>query len=64
MIFALLGPNGAGKSTTFGMLSSITSPTKGNIILCGEKIGPNSHDIFMKLGLCMQVNTLWEDLTV
>ncbi|MDO4574377.1 MAG: ATP-binding cassette domain-containing protein [Planctomycetia bacterium] len=36
-IVALLGSNGAGKSTTFEMLSGLTHPTKGSILLFDEQ---------------------------
>ena len=32
-ILGLLGPNGAGKSTTVGMLSGLTPPDSGRIVL-------------------------------
>src|SRR5260221_3849123 len=34
-IFAFLGPNGAGKSTTIKMLTTLLSPTSGNMELDG-----------------------------
>ena len=34
-IFGLLGPNGAGKTTTLRCVSTLLSPTKGNINVCG-----------------------------
>ncbi len=32
-IFGILGPNGAGKTTTISMITGITEPTMGEIIL-------------------------------
>ena len=37
-IVGLLGPNGAGKTTTFYMITGMIKPTKGNILLDGQKI--------------------------
>jgi len=37
-ILGLLGPNGAGKSTMIKMISTISKPTEGNILLNGEDI--------------------------
>jgi len=39
--FGLLGPNGAGKSTTIGMISSLITPTSGQIKIGG--IGLSEH---------------------
>ena len=36
--FGLLGPNGAGKTTTIGMLSTLLLPTKGEILINGERL--------------------------
>lgn len=37
-IFGIIGPNGAGKTTFFNICSGIYAPTKGEILLDGEKI--------------------------
>ena len=34
-IFAFLGPNGAGKTTTIKMLTTLTNPTSGSILING-----------------------------
>ncbi|RZJ62020.1 MAG: ATP-binding cassette domain-containing protein, partial [Flavobacterium sp.] len=39
-IFGLLGPNGAGKTSLIRIINQITMPDKGEIILDGEKLGP------------------------
>lgn len=61
-IFGFLGPNGAGKTTTIKMLTGITSPDSGEIILNDITIDqdpllykrqfgfvPDSPDIFLRL---------------
>lgn len=35
-IVGLVGPNGAGKSTLFGVLSGLTHPSRGRVLLNGE----------------------------
>ena len=37
-IKAVIGPNGAGKTTLFNMISGVTAPTAGQILLSGEPI--------------------------
>ena len=36
--FGLLGPNGAGKTTTISLLSTLLLPTKGEILIDGQKL--------------------------
>lgn len=65
-ILGLIGPNGAGKTTMFNMITSVLSPTSGNIFLNGEKInGLKSHQIATK-GICrtFQNIRLFPEMTV
>ncbi|WP_315820933.1 ATP-binding cassette domain-containing protein [Paraflavitalea speifideaquila] len=41
-IFGLLGPNGAGKTTLIRMLTGITFPDEGEIILNGRPFNPTN----------------------
>lgn len=62
-IFAFLGPNGAGKSTTIKMLTTLLSPTSGNITLDGQN-PENSQDTVRKsFGIVFQDPSLDDDLT-
>eukprot|EP00356_Strombidium_inclinatum_P011253 CAMPEP_0170509702 /NCGR_PEP_ID=MMETSP0208-20121228/65359_1 /TAXON_ID=197538 /ORGANISM="Strombidium inclinatum, Strain S3" /LENGTH=288 /DNA_ID=CAMNT_0010793085 /DNA_START=1033 /DNA_END=1895 /DNA_ORIENTATION=- len=64
-VFGLLGPNGAGKSTTFGALTFDSPVTSGQIKMFGVHhytLNPKVH--LRNMGMCPQVNTLWDVLTV
>lgn len=48
-IVALIGPNGAGKTTLFNMISSVITPTSGEIRFKGERIdGKKTHELSKK----------------
>ena len=42
-ILGLLGPNGAGKTSTIRMITYITTPDEGEVLLDGERVGPWSQ---------------------
>jgi ABC-2 type transport system ATP-binding protein len=50
-IFGLLGPNGAGKSTTIKMLTTILSPTSGELKILGYDIYKQEKFIRPRIGL-------------
>lgn len=62
-VFGLLGPNGAGKSTTISMISTLISPTSGNIIYRGEDISKKPKAIQAKLGVVPQDIALYPTLS-
>ena len=53
-VLGLLGPNGAGKSTLMKIISSISKPTSGKILLNGNDIVKNPNDIRKILGYLPQ----------
>jgi ABC-2 type transport system ATP-binding protein len=61
--FAFLGPNGAGKSTTIKMLTTLLSPTKGDIILNGHNPTAEPDAARKSFGIVFQDPSLDEDLT-
>lgn len=44
-IFALIGPNGAGKSTSLKVISTLLSPTSGEIKICGYDVVKESDKV-------------------
>lgn len=63
-ITVLLGNNGAGKSSTMSMLTGITKPTSGTAFVNGFDIQTNLEQARNSIGICLQQNILFDDLTV
>ena len=62
-IFAFLGPNGAGKSTTIKMLTTLLSPTSGEIKINGFDPIKNQDSVRKSFGIVFQDPSLDEELT-
>jgi branched-chain amino acid transport system ATP-binding protein len=65
-IYGLIGPNGAGKTTVFNLLTSVYSPSSGNVLSFGKSlVGKKTFEI-TKHGLArtFQNIRLFKDLTV
>ena len=63
-LFAFLGPNGAGKSTTINIICTLLAMNKGEVTVCGLKVGNQDSQIRRKIGILFQDNVLDELLTV
>lgn len=63
-IFGLLGPNGAGKSTTVRMLTTLTRPTQGDIVVAGYDVNRQPFKVKQKIGVVLQQTSVDVDLTV
>ena len=61
--FGILGPNGAGKTTTLEMIEGLTRPDGGSIEILGEPVWPNPTRIQSRIGVQLQRNALFENLT-
>jgi ABC-type multidrug transport system ATPase subunit len=64
MILGYLGHNGAGKSTTMSVLTGLYPPTEGDVHVNGISVRKDSHGVRKQLGVCLQHNALWDNLTV
>jgi len=62
-IFAFLGPNGAGKTTTIQMLTTLLTPTSGNIAIDSLDPRRHPHDVRRRFGIVFQDPSLDSELT-
>jgi ABC-2 type transport system ATP-binding protein len=62
-IFAFLGPNGAGKTTTIKMLTTLTNPTSGKILINGFDPTKQQHEARASFGIVFQDPSLDDELT-
>ncbi len=60
-ILGLLGPNGAGKTSTIRMITHITVPDEGEILLDGRRVGPWSQE---RMGYLPEEKGLYKKLKV
>ncbi|MFQ5472019.1 MAG: ABC transporter ATP-binding protein [Dehalococcoidia bacterium] len=62
--FGLLGPNGAGKTTTLEMIEGLRTPDGGSITLLGKDAVRDRRAVQQRIGVQLQSQTLWPELTV
>ena len=62
--FGLLGPNGAGKTTLIRMLSTLTPPTSGQILIHGVTMGREQSAIKRQIGIVSQHINMERELTL
>lgn len=62
-ILGLLGPNGAGKSTTLNILSTVLSPTNGEIEILGCNLKENPKFIKQNIGIVPQDIAIYEEIS-
>jgi ABC-2 type transport system ATP-binding protein len=60
-IFGFLGPNGAGKTTTMRMLSTLLTPTAGDVHIAGLDLSAGSEEIRRRIGYVSQVGGMMRD---
>jgi len=62
-VVALLGQNGAGKSTTMNIISGLSTPTSGDVMVMNKSVVNNAPGVQSELGICPQEDILFKDLT-
>ena len=64
MRYALIGPNGAGKTTLINLITGMTAPDGGRILLDDNDITPLEPQVRVRRGLArtFQINTLFPGL--
>lgn len=60
---AIFGPNGAGKTTLLKILSTLSSPTSGEIYIKGVNLEKDRNKIRANLGVLTHESYLYENLT-
>jgi len=63
-IFGFLGANGAGKTTAIRILSGLSRPSSGKVIVAGIDASKYPEQIKQSIGYMCQRFSLYEDLTV
>lgn len=63
-IFGFLGANGAGKTTAIRILSGLSEPTSGEVIVAGYNAKKQPEQIKKNIGYMCQKFSLYDDLTV
>jgi ABC-2 type transport system ATP-binding protein len=62
--FGFLGANGAGKTTAIRILSGLSKPSSGEVIVAGYDASRQTEQIKKNIGYMCQKFSLYEDLTV
>src|SRR5512144_497408 len=63
-IYGFLGLNGAGKTTTIRALLGMIHPSKGNVKVLDQAVGPNGRGPWAQVGHLVESPTAYPELTV
>ena len=62
-IFGFIGPNGAGKSTLMKIISGLSKPTSGEVLICGESVQKNFEKAIVNLGAMLENCNMYPYMT-
>ncbi|MBV9957481.1 MAG: ABC transporter ATP-binding protein [Acidobacteria bacterium] len=62
-VYALVGANGAGKSTLIRIITGITAPDAGQVLICGEELARRAPLLKKRLGYLPEELYLYNRLT-
>lgn len=62
-IFGFIGPNGAGKSTLMRIITGMTTPSDGQVFICGHSVQKDFEKAISNIGATIENTNLYGYMT-